>query len=461
MTRERLVWLLAVLGLALGAWWLSINTEWVEEDSPRPATGAARDNPVYAAEQLLRRLGMQVVRHEALTAMPPERARLVLLSSDWELMPERAEQLQQWVQRGGHLVLMQGAGWHDTALKAWVPIEVFDTPAQPKARPRQPSTAERVIADLSRVDLASTPPLWADTERFTACKFMFDDQALRAKPGQQTDWTLTRVVRTQAAQAVVDRQDEALQAMQAKPAAKSPNSAKDAKAVQALRVPVGQGSVTLLNTPPFLFFNGSALRCDNPLLLAAAVQAEPGATVWIYLHEKREALLPWLWHSGWIAILAGALALAAALWRGAVRFGPRIAPSPRLRRSISEQVRGLGAYLQSGGREALLTAQQRALHEVAQRRLPRYERLPLSERVRAIAAATGLDAEDLASALTARICTRAELPQRLQLLETARRRLKLKPLVQPHAAERGASDRSPEGMAMPAGSTGKRSARNN
>jgi len=421
MTRERLIWLLAVLGLALGAWWLSLNTEWVEEDSPRPATGAARDNPVYAVEQLLRRLGMQVERHEALDAMPPERARLVLLSSDWEMVPERAEQLHQWVLRGGHLVLMQHAGWHGTALARWVPVEVFDkkSAAQPLARPK-PSAADKLIGDQRRVNMVSTPPLWAGTERVAACLFFFDHQALRAKPGHEADWALTRVERTPAAQAVVDRQDQALRAMQAEPTAKD---TKDIKATQALRAPLGQGSVTLLNTIPFLFFNAKALDCDNPLLLAAAVQAEPGATAWIYLHEKREALLPWLWHQGWIAILAGALALAAALWRAAVRFGPRLAPSPRLRRSISEQVRGLGAYLQAGGREALLAAQQRALNEVAQRRLPRYERLPLAERVRAIAAATELEADDLVTALSARSCTRAELPQHLQLLETARRRL--------------------------------------
>ena len=45
----------------------------------------------------------------------------------------------------------------------------------------------------------------------------------------------------------------------------------------------------------------------------AILQAEAGATVWFYLSEKRQALLPWLWQEGWIAVVLGSLTLAAAL----------------------------------------------------------------------------------------------------------------------------------------------------
>ncbi len=420
MSRERLVWLLGVLVLAVGAWWLSVNTEWVDEERPRAAQGEAVNNPVYATTQLLRRLGMNVQRLEALGAMPPHQARLVLLSSDWELMPERAEQLRQWVLGGGHLVLMQKDDWEDTALAKWVPVDVVYVKAADRPKRSQPVPPAIASATPSRTDLTSTPPLWGDTDRITSCQGFDPAWFLRPRPGQAASWTLARADGTHDTQAVVARQDQALQALKAqdgKPARPAQS------ALQVLRMPLGQGSVTVLNTGGNLFFNGPALRCDNALLLAAALQAEPGATAWLYLHEKREALLPWLWHRGWIAIVIGALALAAALWRAAIRFGPRLAPAPRLRRSISEQVRGLGAYLQRGGSEALLAAQQRALDEAATRTLPRFARLPAGERARAVAAATGLAADELASAMTARFCTRAELPRRLQLLEAARRQL--------------------------------------
>lgn len=428
MTREHLGWLLALLTLLVGGWWLSENTEWVEQESSRAAQGEARDNPVYAFGQLLRQLGVHVERHEALAAMPPPQARLLLLSSDWELMPERAEQLRQWVLRGGHLVLMERENWDDTALAAWIPIDAAYVKAaeRPKAA-QEPASSPKATASAlpDRTALVSSPPLWGDTPTLTACHGFSPGWMLRAKPGQTPAWTLSRVEGTPATQGLLAQQDQALQALQGKPA-------RPAKPFpQALRLPVGQGSVTVINAENLLVFNNNALRCDNPLLLAAAVQAEPGATVWIYLHEKREALLPWLWQQGWIAIVAGALALAAALWRAAVRFGPRLAPAPRLRRSISEQVRGLGSYLHGSGREALLVAQQRALLEVATLRLPRFARLPAGEQAQALAAATGLAAAELATALATRHCTRAELAPRLQVLEAARRRLHRTPARPP------------------------------
>lgn len=397
MTRDRAIWLLGLLVLVVGAWWLSVNTEWVEVDSWRAARGEARDNPVYAFEQLLRRLGMKAEHHEALDPMPPERARLVLLSNDWELMPGRAEQLHQWVLRGGHLVLVQGQDWDDTALAAWVPVHAVRV--KPPERPAVAASGASAAApaSLSRgphsriwesIALTSSPPLWGDTPTLAACEIFPMNRKLQVWPGQATSWGMTG----------------------------------DDKA-QVLRVPIGQGTVTVLNADDAAFHNVPVLRCENAVLLAAAVQAEPGATAWIYLNEKREALLPWLWHRGWVAVLAGLLALAAALWRGAVRFGPRLAPAPRLRRSISEQVRGLGAYLQRSGHDALLAAQQRALGEAAARTLPRYLRLSMAERAHAIAAATGLAAYDLATAMSARFCTRAELLKHLPLLEAARRRL--------------------------------------
>ncbi len=391
MTRERLAWLVGLLALAALGWWFTTNTEWVEEDRYRPAQGEARDNPVYAFEQLLRRLDMKVEHHDALDRLPPEQARLVLLSSDWDLMPERAERLHEWVLRGGHLVLVHGSNGDLTAIEPWVPIDVVrvkgpkvpeDVPvgAAP-AFPFKPKVVTRTV-------LTSSPPLWNDTEAFAPCAFFPTNRSLFARTGQRPLWALKQDTLT-----------------------------------QVVRVPMGQGTLTAINTGGSLFHNASALECDTPLLLAAAVQAEAGATAWIYLNEKREALLPWLWHEAWVVIVFAALALAAALWRGSVRFGPLVPTPPRLRRSITEQVRGVGAYLQREGRGALLAAQQRALGDVASRTLPGYGRLPPAQRAQAVAQATQLNAADLSTAMSASECKRSELPQLLQWLELARRRL--------------------------------------
>jgi len=412
MTRERLIWLLSALGFAAAVWWISTSTEWVEEIVARPARGEARDNPVYAFEQLLRKLGMKVERHEALATMPPEDARLVLLSNDWDLVPGRADAIHQWVLRGGHLVLLRGAEWDDTRLETWVPVYGVEIPGRAASAVPPPAASAASAASAAGddedededrpkherhekhegIELRSSVPVWGVVSSFDACNLASLRFRLLPKLPAQAAWTLHR------------------------PAGND-----------ALRVPLGKGSVTVLNMDETAFRNASVLRCDNGSLLAAAMQAEPGATLWIYLNEKREALIPWLWAQGWIVIVAGLLALAAGLWRGALRFGPRMAAPAGLRRSIAEQVRGLGAYLHREGREALLLAQQRALDEAAARHIPGYRRLPLSERGRAIAKLTALPAESIADSLQARQCSRAELPAVLQQLETARRLLQRPP----------------------------------
>lgn len=392
MSREALAWLLAVLLLIVCGWWLSENTEWVEDRTPRGARGEALTNPVYAAEQLLRRLGMTVEHHESLDRLPPAGARLVLLSADWQLVPGRLESLKRWVEQGGHLVLPHGVEDDaDDALDDWLPIA--DLPSgkpMPKPPPTLPGQAASAPTpeNHTHTELVSTPPLWGSTPRIVTCDNSQMARALHLRQGHTASWRASR-----------------------------------GESVRAMRVAVGRGSVTRLSHLPSVFFNTPALRCDTPLLLAAAVQAEPGATAWVYLQERREALLPWLWHQAWVGILLALLTLALGLWRAAVRFGPLRATPPRLRRSVAEQVTGLGAWLQRGGTEALLAAQQRALDETAARQLPRYRGQPVPERARLIADATGLPALDLAAAMTARYSTRAELAHRLQLLETARRRL--------------------------------------
>lgn len=401
MMRDRLIGVILAILLALVGWWVAMNTEWVDKPSPRPARGEARDNPVYAFEQLLRRLGMQARHFERLDGMPPEGARLLLLSNEWELVPERGKQLRAWVERGGHLVLAQGTNWDETSLKDWVPIVEIQAPrkgqsaesAAPRiAVPASPAaSAGKTIKlpDAGDVNLVSVPRIFGAGGGLKICGMVRWGTRLVPKSRVQVaDWVML-----------------------------TNNGA------QAIRVPVGRGTVTVLNVHDRFFMDTSPLRCEDPLLTAAAMRAEPGAVAWIYLNERREALLPWLWHGGSIAVLILSVALAAALWRGAVRFGPLRAVPSRGRRSIAEQVRGLGAYLHRHGRDALLQAQQRALDEAASRRLPGYSRLKGGDRAQAVARATGLTAEALSASMTAKDCSRKALPHHLQLLESARRRL--------------------------------------
>jgi hypothetical protein len=180
MSRDRVIWLLALLALLGAGWWLFANTEWVDEQRGRPASGAARDNPFYATEQVLRRLGMQVEQHEALDAMPPPGARLVLLSSDWEIKPERAPQLQAWVERGGHLVVTQAGSEQDSALDEWVPVDTITF----KPPPRSPAASAAVVDGTT--ELSSSPALWGGTEQLSSCGLVPNNSRLQINEGRSS-----------------------------------------------------------------------------------------------------------------------------------------------------------------------------------------------------------------------------------------------------------------------------------
>jgi hypothetical protein len=133
--------------------------------------------------------------------------------------------------------------------------------------------------------------------------------------------------------------------------------------------------------------------------------------------------LVWRYGAPVVAVLM--LALALALWRGAMRFGPLVAPIETARRSLSEQILGTGRFaVRLGGGAALHAAAARALQEAAARRVAGYERLTAAQRVAAIAGLARIDAAELAPAMNRVGDMRAqELKQAVALLESARRQL--------------------------------------
>ncbi|MGE8200417.1 MAG: DUF4350 domain-containing protein, partial [Variovorax sp.] len=130
----------SVLVLALIGFWLVWATEWADTEVPTPASGEARTNSFYAAQAMLRELGMQVVKRDDLDAMPPARARLVLASGHWDMFPERERRLREWVEQGGHLVMPSHLVDGDL-LESWIPL-VKEKPAaaDEKKEPPVPRT---------------------------------------------------------------------------------------------------------------------------------------------------------------------------------------------------------------------------------------------------------------------------------------------------------------------------------
>ena len=397
--KDRLILvLLGVLLLAGGAWLVSA-TEWVDVDVPTPAKGEALTNRLYAAEKLLAALGAKVVRHKSLDAMPPPQARLVLVSRNWDLFPERAQRLRTWVAQGGHLVIPGFLAGHKS-LKGWLPVTEENPISPQKITPPRPFNKAAKDMDCYAVEEpAEAVPSYGDSRVFRVCGgAYYSPQYLPANRQAPPLWSL-----------------------------------RGTAGSEAVRVQVGQGTVTVLGSWDLLS-NSNLLRADNALVAAAALQARAGSEFWFVAEEAREPFASWLWHQAWAALLLGLLALALALWRAGVRFGPLAPSALSHRRSMAEQVRGTARFLHMHGPKALHAAQLRALHASAARQLPRYSQLEPARRTAEIARATGLDVRALERAQADRQRNRGLLAADLELLETARRRLDAREPVPPAAS---------------------------
>lgn len=400
--------LVALLCAAIGYWFVN-ETEWVRVEVDAPLKGEAAKNPNYAAMRLLRELGHPVIERHDLDQLPPPGSTLVLESWHWALFPERVQRLQAWVEHGGHLVMPGYLLNSNEAFRKWLPLEADDTP------PKRPTAASAASAAS-----AAMPPS-ARARRSPSVRELFNGNAeppcaeLREPAERAGAFGEPRAYRVCAWGGLHWR---------ARAGTEVQWSIVEAQGVRAMRVRAGQGSVA---TPGLPWGRRILLQGDNGLLFVASLGAPPASPVWFVVDESRTPVLVWLWQQGSAVVVLALLALALALWRGAVRFGPQLDAPPRGRRSVGEQVRGTAEFIWYRDPQALQAAALRALDEVARRQVRGYERMPLTAKaaaIAAIAALAGLDGGDLGRAMDGRTKRpRAAWPHVLALLETARRRL--------------------------------------
>jgi hypothetical protein len=381
--------IVVLLLLALGAW-VARNSYWEDVTVPMPMKGAALTNPFYAAQRLTTALGGRTTWDRSWSS-PPTNAIVVLSTWHWALLDERRLAIERWVEAGGRLVVDLGLAGDLTTFENW-------------------STISREF-DLER----------------------FKERTKGAKPDSEVpdDWDfgarqcepLTEIRRGQApspASREMCRDDEwrfLTTTSEAEWALRGEHG------VQAMRLPVGRGSVTVINATPFRgreLFEG-----DHAWLLVAATQFQAGDEIRFLSEDDYPSLLALLWqHGGPVVVLALAI-VALLLWRGWVRFG-RLAPTPpSARRSLAEQIRGSGLFaLRHGSGESLHAAVVRALNEAASRRIPGYMRLAPQQQTAALARLTGVDEGSLADAIYHAAARRTErLRNALALLESARRQV--------------------------------------
>jgi hypothetical protein len=389
----------AVVVLAVLGAWIARNTYWAEVQIPRPPKGEALTNPFYAVQRFAEQFGART-SYDRVLDIPPPNAVIVLADWHWDLSASRRRALEAWVADGGRLVIDDGVLGDETTFEAWSGItrefreeeedgqdteageaNTADNAAGPEPGQRGPSRAlpcGRYREQRSNPDALSTREYWL-------CR-LHDYTWLSTK--RPVAWAV--------------RADDRL---------------------HALRVPVGRGSVTVINGSPFRYrgiFDG-----EHGWLFVAATELRSGDDIHFLSEEQHPSLLALVWLYGRAVVLLGGVLIGLAIWRGAVRLGP-LAPAPaRARRSLAEQIRGTGQFaLRQGGGDALHAACVRALEEAAERRVSGWPRLAAMDRAAALARLTGFDRQALAAAIYhSGLRSPAELRSTIGLLESARRRI--------------------------------------
>lgn len=386
MKQQWLVTVVLLIALGLLGTWIARNTYWDEVTMPRMLRGEASRNPFYGVQRLAEALGADTEWRHSLGEMPNTRSILMLTHWHWDLIEARQRDIERWVESGGRLLLDGNLSSGADALHAWSGLRIDytwrsnsqdreDTQVPPIPYGRTEACRE---LDLATGHSQSRP----ERVRYEVCGLSFMG---RITAQSQPAWAI-----------------------------------EDDEGMQAVRVGVGRGSVTLVNGAPF--GTRKVLEAENGALFVDAILLRRGDHIVFVSEADHPSLLELIWIYGAPAVLIALAFVALALWRNSVRFGPLEASPERSRRSLAEQIRGTGQFiLRVDGGRALHDAMVRALHEAARLRIPSYETLQHDERLTELARVSGFGHATLADAIhCAGRPTRHALKHALAVLDTAR-----------------------------------------
>lgn len=389
-------WLWAVFGLSALA---ILGTVWVVEHYERvpttrwegPGKAALRD-PYLALERYLERMGRPLQRVGnalSLDALPPGGALLLDRARRIHLNPRRADQVLDWVARGGYLIVAAEAPSVDDPILKRLGVvwrrppepdepaaegEAGQCPAPPAPEASTPDTlvvrwpgGERPLA-LDIGDWAGEPGLW---------------------PGESAPlWT---------AEPVPGKSGAVL-----------------------LHYAHGQGQITVLSDLSF-FNNWRIGDYDHAELLWTLLrQYAPAGPVRLAARLKVPTLWEWLADSAWMALVSGGLWITAWLWAIVPRFGGVVPVAEPERRGLGGHLAAVGrAVWREGGLGHWVEVLRQEVKELTLRRHPHLAALPEAGRIEALARIGGVPPERVAEFLNP---TAAEAPEDYtRLTQTAQR----------------------------------------
>jgi hypothetical protein len=382
--------LVCTLVLGSFAWLFRAGFEKVETEVDTGYRGAARVNPLLAAERLYTALGSPARSLPGAPGkLPPADHALIVVSPKRSLTAKRTRELLDWVGRGGRLVIALDEAPTLDPILAHFGVRAVSAPLPEKSTEASAENENETETETVEV------PVHGGTAKIQVPK------APRLREGSR-----------------------------------APSFAAGPAAGRfLLRFDEGKGRVTLLSDAGFLtnerIGEGDHARLAWAIVRRADAEETPRG-VWIVVREDLPTLSGLLARHAWAAVLSSLVLLGAWLWSAGVRFGPVLPDPPRHRRSLLEHIEASGDFLLRTGRaEDLAQSARQALLRRVEAREPEWAKLPLPELARHLAEALkrplkgpgGLPAARIESALRGPVTAPADLTATVQVLETLRRSL--------------------------------------
>ena len=344
--------LVVVFTLAgLAGYWFYRNFSLVDEAVNTGLSAAVRQNPLLAAERFLASNSRPAKSLPNLRELPPTHATLIMPGERFDVGPERAALLLDWVKAGGHLVVKaeesgpeQARRRHDWLLAPLGIVSAFS--GKVTENNRQPLDVDLADADdFMQVHLSRNHLLIADSgsHPYDALGSEYGDHILRYR--------------------------------------------------------LGQGVLTVLSHAGFME-NHLIGKNDNAALLWHLVRVRPQGEIWLVHAGEMPPLWKWIWQNAWMAVLSFAVLLVAWLIARGHRFGPPL-PQPALkRRRLLDHVQASGHFFwRTGHHEKLLQGARDALHRDLLLQHPGLAARTHTEQAAHLAALSGHSEEDVFRAL--------------------------------------------------------------
>jgi hypothetical protein len=316
-----------------GLWYIGTYYDWVEDKARTGMTGEARKDRYYAAELLLKELGVggdKITEIPKLLSLDPDTT--LILPAPRSLDADQARRLAQWVEAGGHLVVL---GMSTGELNRLLDIEVIGS-----------GYSEDV----------DTAPAYFDDATLTVHVGYTELLAT----GRPLLWrlTLTRedfILRSSSSEDNEDDEEEEEDEGEADREEEDVDTAKLDSGDAVIHYAHGRGYVTAMGSMSMIT-NHHIGQNDNAEFLVKLTMLAGSRTVVIAPHPHFPNLIEWLWQRAWPALVALGLLLLAWLWRASPRFGPLEPVPPAARPGLREHLSAVGEFhLKARDFDALVT----------------------------------------------------------------------------------------------------------